>query len=148
MLNYVILTTHSSHLYSMWDFTHTYNPTISLSCVSLCLSVGFKTSLWAMNKSYSPPPLPNGLFTLSVHHPWVSHTPSMEPTCQPRTHIHGNLTPHHYLAPLAIFLCWAFRFFLFFFSRIFVCGPFRLSLSPLGRDHKHITTFAAHHHGL
>ena len=27
MLNYVILTTHSSHLYSMWDFTHTCNPT-------------------------------------------------------------------------------------------------------------------------
>ena len=37
----------------MWDFTHTCNPTISLSCVSLYLSVGFKTSLLAMNKSYS-----------------------------------------------------------------------------------------------
>ena len=29
VLNYVILTTHSSHLYSMWDFTHTCNPTSS-----------------------------------------------------------------------------------------------------------------------
>ena len=27
MLNYIILTTHSSHLYSMWNFTHTCNPT-------------------------------------------------------------------------------------------------------------------------
>ena len=27
---YVILTTHSSHLYLMWDFTHTYNPTIDI----------------------------------------------------------------------------------------------------------------------
>ena len=128
--------------------------------------------------------------------------------------IHGNLAPHHYLAPLAIFICWAFLFFFFFsrdrkstrlnssherrsrmpsmgttcqpcthihgnparlcpweprttplfstisnipllgfsflsfFSRIFVCRPFRLSLSPLGMDHEHITTFAAHHHGL
>jgi len=29
VLNYVILITHSSHLYSMWDFTHTCNPTIT-----------------------------------------------------------------------------------------------------------------------
>ena len=29
VLNYVILTTHSSHLYSMWDSTHTCNPTRS-----------------------------------------------------------------------------------------------------------------------
>ena len=28
MLNYVILITHSSHFYSMWDFTHTCNPTV------------------------------------------------------------------------------------------------------------------------
>ena len=39
----------------MWDFTHMYNPTISPSRVSHCLSVGFNTSLWAMNKSYSFP---------------------------------------------------------------------------------------------
>ena len=29
-----------------------------------------------------------------------------------------------------------------------MCGSFRLSLSPLGRDHEHLTTFATHHHGL
>ena len=67
------------------------DPTISPSRVSLYLSVGFKTSLWGMNKSYSLP-LPNGLFTSSMHHPWVSRTPSMGTTCQPRTHIHGNPT--------------------------------------------------------
>ena len=39
----------------MWDFTHTCNPTISPSHVSLCLSVGFKNSMWAMNKFYSLP---------------------------------------------------------------------------------------------
>ena len=55
VLNYVILTTYSFHLYSMWDFTHMCNPTISPSRVSLCLSVGFKTSLWATNKFYSLP---------------------------------------------------------------------------------------------
>ena len=52
MLNYIILTTYSSHLYSMWDFTYTCNSTISLSHVSLCLFVGFKISAWAMNKFY------------------------------------------------------------------------------------------------
>ena len=146
----------------MWDFTHTCNPTISPSRVSLCLSVGFKTSLWAMNKSYTLP-LALWAFHFIMHHPWVSRTPSIGTTCQPRTHIygnpthtsmgtphvyaHGNLAPHHYLVPLAIFLCWAFLF-LSFFSKIFMCGPFRLSLSPLGRDHGHITTFVAHHHGL
>ena len=31
MLNYVILTTHFSHIYSIWDFTHTCNPTLSIS---------------------------------------------------------------------------------------------------------------------
>ena len=96
MLNYVILTTHSSHLYSMWDFTHTCNPPIAPSRVSLCLSVGFKASLWASRPLYGPrtspthSPLPNGLFTSSMHHPWVSRTPSMGTTCHPRTHIHGN----------------------------------------------------------
>ena len=25
VLNYILLTTHSSHLYSMWNFTHTCN---------------------------------------------------------------------------------------------------------------------------
>ena len=132
VLNYVILTTHSSHLYSMWDFTHTF------------------ASLWASRSLCEPwtspthSSLPNGIFTSSARHPWVSCTPSMRITCQPRMHIHGNLAPHHYLALLAIFLCWAF-FFFSPFSRIFVCGPFRFSLSLLGGDHEHLTTFTVHH---
>ena len=39
----------------MWDFIYTCNLTIFSSHVSLCFSVDFKTSLWAMNKSYSLP---------------------------------------------------------------------------------------------
>ena len=104
MLNYVILTTYSSHHYSMWDFTHTYNLTISPSHVSLCLSMGFKTSLWTMNKSYSLSLLPNGPFPSLVHHPWAS-------TCQPRMSfiLYGNLASHRCLTPLAIILiCWTF----------------------------------------
>ena len=133
----------------MWDFTHMCNPTnLPLTCES--------ASLWVSRPLCGPwtspthSLLPNGLFTLSARHPWVSRTPSMGTMCQPaRTsmgtpyvHVHRNLAPHHYLAPLAIFLCWAFL------SKIFICGPFRLSLSPLDRDHEHLTTFATHHHGL
>ena len=89
VLNYVILTTHSSHIYSMWDFTHTCNPTnLPLTCES--------ASLWASRPLCGPwtspthSPLPNGLFTSSARHPWVSRTPSIGTTCQLRTHIHGN----------------------------------------------------------
>ena len=81
-----------------------------------------------------------------VRHLWE---PRVNPTCTsigtPHVHVHGNLTPHHYLAPLVIFLCWAsFSFFLFFSSpgSLCMCGPFRLSLSLLGRDHELLTTFA------
>ena len=80
-------------------------------------------SLWASRPFYGPwtspthSPLPNGLFTSSMHHPWVSRTPSMGTTCQPHTHIHGNparLCPWEpRTTPLAIFFCWAFLFFLF-----------------------------------
>ena len=44
MLNYVLLTTNSSYLYLMWNFTHTYNPTVFPSCVSLILLC------WAFSK--------------------------------------------------------------------------------------------------
>ena len=82
-----------------------------------------------------------------VRHPWEPHVnPTRTSMRTLFVHVHGNLAPHHYLAPLAIFFCWVF--FSFFFSRIFVCGPFRLSLSPLGRDHEHLITFTTHHHGL
>ena len=51
------------------------------------------------------PPLPNEFFFFFfLHHLWVF-------TCQPCTSfiLHGNLTPYHCLAPLAIILlCWAF----------------------------------------
>ena len=49
-----------------------------------------------------------------VRHPWephVNHARTFMGT--PHVYVHGNLAPHHYLAPLAIFLCWAFLFFLF-----------------------------------
>ena len=152
MLNYVILITHSSHFYSMWDFTHTCNSTISPSRVSLPLYglqdlfVGHEQVLltlpYLMGFSLHQRVIHGSL----VRHPWE---PRVNParTSMGTPYVHVNLAPHHYLAPLAIFLCWAFLFS-FFFSRIFVCGLFRLSLSPLGRDHKHLTTFAAHHHGL
>ena len=45
-------------------------------------------------------------------------------------HVHKNLASHHYLAPLAIFLCWDF-----FFSPSpgsLCVGCLRLSLFPLG----------------
>ena len=152
MLHYVILTIHSSHLYLMWNFTHTCNLTIPPH-------MWVSASLWGSRPLYQPwtspthSPLPNGLFISSMHHPWVSRTPSMGTTCRPRMHIHGNLAPHHYLAPLAIFLCWAFLFFLFFLGSLFVghldflCPRWvgTINTSP---PSSHITTFAAHHHGL
>ena len=154
MLNYVILNTYFCHLYSMWDFTHTCNPTISPSRESVRLCVGFKTSLWART-SLIHSPLPNGLFTSSMHRPLVSRTPSMGTTCQPCMDIHGNparpcpweprttpLFSNISNIPLLGFS------FLSFFSKIIVYESFRLSLSSLGRDHAHITTFATHHHGL
>ena len=83
-INYIKLTTHFSLHSSILDLY----PTISLSCVSICLCVGFKTFLWAMNKSYSLPLtlwvsffiLFFYLLFLSTCHPWASRTPSME-TC-------------------------------------------------------------------
>ena len=103
MLNYVILTTHSSHLYSMWEFTHTCNPKISPSRVSLPLCGPWTSSTHSL--------LSNRLFTSSTRHPWVSRMPSMGTTCQPsRTsmgtlhiHVHVNLAAYYYLAPFAIY---------------------------------------------
>ena len=146
MLNYIILTTHSSHLYSMWDFTHTCNPKISPSRVSLPF-YGLQDLYVDHEQVILNPPCLMGflLHQRVIHGSFVRH--SWEPRVNPartsmgilHVHVHGNLASHHYLAPLAIF---------FFFSKIFVCGLFRLSLSPLGRDHEHLITFAAHHHGL
>ena len=119
MLNYVILITHSSHFYSMWDFTRTCKPTISPSRVSLCLFVGHEQVLltlpYLMGFSLHQRVIHGSL----VRHPWE---PRVNParTSMETLHVyaHGNLAPHHYLAPLAIFLCWAF---LFFFSPGSLC---------------------------
>ena len=141
----------------MWDFTRTYNPTISPSRVSLPL-YGLQNLSMGHEQVLLTPPC---LMGLSLHqciihgalvrHPWEPRVnPAHTSMGIPHVHVHGNLASHHYLAPLAIFICWAFFFFFLFFSfsRIFVCGPSRLSLSPLDRDHEHLTTFTAHHHGL
>ena len=149
MLNYIILTTHSSHLYLMWDFTYTCNLTISLSREFLLLC-GFQDLSMGHEQVLLTPPCLMGfsLHQCIIHgslvcHPWEPRV-ILTRTSMGTLHVyvHGNLAPHNYLAPLAIFLCWAFL------SKIFVCGPFRLSLSPLGRDYEHLTTFAAHHHWL
>ena len=120
------------------------NSTISHSRVSLCLSMGYEkvllTPLCLVGFSFHQCIIHGSL----VRHPWESCVnPARIYMETPHVHVHGNLASHHYLAPLAIFICWAF-----FFFKIFVCGPFRLFMSPLGRDHEHLTTFAAHHHRL
>ena len=136
----------------MWDFTHTCNLTISPSRVSLPL-YGLQDLFVGHEQVLLTPPC---LMGLSLHqriihgslvrHPWEPRVnPAHTSMGIPHVHVHGNLASHHYLAPLAIFICWAF---FFFFSRIFVYGLSRLSLSSLGRDHEHLTTFTAHHHGL
>ena len=137
----------------MWDFTHTCNPTISPSRVSLSL-YGFQDLFMGHEQVLLTPPclMDLSLYQRVIHrslvcHPWEPRVnPARTSMGTPYVHVRGNLAPHHYLAPLAIFLCWAF--FSFFFSRIFVCRPSRLSLSLLGRDYEHLTTFAAHHHEL
>ena len=106
---YVILTTHSSHHYSMWDFTHTCNPIIFLLCVSFCLFVGFKTSSWVMNKSYLLPPRLMSFFfffffassmglyvsTLHVFYPsWEPHTLSLSSTIGNNTPLLGLFQDH------------------------------------------------------
>ena len=42
MLNYVILTTHSSHYYAMWDFTHMCSPTFTRAAQHLHVPKGTK----------------------------------------------------------------------------------------------------------
>ena len=104
MLNYVILSTHSSHHYSMWDFTHICIPN------NPPLHMWVSTSLWASRplhgswKSSTRSLLPNELFPSLMHHPWTS-------TCQHHMSfiLHWNLAPYHCLAQLAIILiCWVF----------------------------------------
>ena len=50
-----------------------------------------------------------------VRHSWEPHVnPARTSMGTLHVHVHGNLTPHHYLAPLAIFLRWAFFSSIFF----------------------------------
>ena len=82
------------HVYTQWSPPHVW------VSVFLCVIRSFHGSWTGPTCS----PLPNGLFCSLVHHPWAS-------MCQPHTSfiLHGNLTPHCCLAPLAIILlCWAF----------------------------------------
>ena len=131
MLNYVILTTHSSHLYSIWDFTHTCNPTnLPLTCESLPLC-GLQDLFVGHEQILLTPPCLMGFHFINAS--------SMGTTCQFRTHIHGNparLCPWEprttpLFSTISNIPLLSFSF-LSFFSRIFVCGPFRPSLSPLG----------------
>ena len=49
-----------------------------------------------------------------VRYPWEPRVnPARTSMGTPHVYVYGNLAPHHYLAPLAIFLCWTFLFFLF-----------------------------------
>ena len=108
----------------MWDFTHTCNPKISPSRVSLPF-YGLQDFYVDHEQVLLTPPCLMGflLHQRVIHGSFVRHSwePRVNPAHTsmgiPHVHVHGNLASHHYLAPLAIFL-----FFFFFFSRIFVCG--------------------------
>ena len=134
----------------MWDFTNTCIPNNLLFMCESLLLYGFQDLSVGYEQVLLTPPCLMGfsLYQCIIHrslvrHPWEPRVILARTSMGiPHVYVHGNLAPHHYLAPLAIFLCWTFL------SKIFVCEPFRLSLSPLGRDHEHLTTFATHHHGL
>ena len=134
--------------------------------------VWVSASLWASRPFCGPwisptcSPLPNELFPSLVHHPWAF-------MCQPYTSfiLHGNLTPHCCLAPLAIILlCWAFSKIVcvgfmgllgviyrpcFNYKRDLpcsICERFQVhtphSCSNCKRSLDNLATFAPHHHGL
>ena len=97
----------------MWDFTHTCNPTnLPLTCESLPLC-GFQDLFVGHEQVLLTPPCLMG-FSLHqrvihgsrIRHPWEPRVnPARTSMGTPYVHVHGNLAPHHYLAPLAIFLC-------------------------------------------
>ena len=131
----------------MWDLTHTCHPIISPSRVSLPLYklqnffVGHEQVLLT----------PSYLMGFSLHQR-VIHRSLVRHSWEPRVNTAHPCPWEPRITPLFstisnIHLLGSF-FFFFFFTRIFMCGLFRLSLSPLDRDHEHLTTFAAHHHGL
>ena len=101
----------------MWDFTYTCNLTISHSRVSLPL-YGLQDLFGGHEQVLLTSPCLMGfsLHQRIIHESLVCH--SWEPRVNsartsmgtPHVHVHGNLASHHYLAPLAIFICWAFFF--------------------------------------
>ena len=117
----------------MWDFTHTCNPTnLPLTCESLLLC-GLQDLSMGHEQVLLTPPCLMG-FSLHqyiiheslVHHPWEPRVnPARTSMGTPHVHVHGNLASHHYFAPLAIFICWAF-----FFS--FSSSPRSLCVGRLG----------------
>ena len=110
MLNYVILIIHSSHHYLMWDFTHMCIPNnLSFKYESLPLC-----GPWTSSPTRSPCLMDFFLHQRVIHGPLVRHPwePCVNPTRRsmgtPHVHLHRNLVPHCYLAPLVTFICWAF----------------------------------------
>ena len=111
---------------------------LSVTCESLPL-YGLQDLFVGHEQVLLTPPCLMGfsLHQRVIHGSRVRH--SWEPRVNPaRTsmgtlyvHVHENLTPHHYLAPLAIFLCWAFFFFFFLFFFLF-SSPGSLCVGHLG----------------
>ena len=144
VLNYVILTTHSSHLYSMWDFTHTQQ---SPPHVWVFASLWPSRPLYVGHEQILLTPLCLIGFSLHqciihgslVRHPWEPH---VNPACTfmgtPHVHVHGNLAPHHYLAPLVIFFFPRFLCVIHL-GFLYPCWVGTMNSSQPSR---------AHHHGL
>ena len=105
VLNYVILTTHFSNLYSMWDFTHMCTPNnLPLTCESLSLC-GLQDLFVGHEQILLTPPCLMG-FSLHqciihgslVRHPWEPHVNLARTSIgTPHVHVYKNLAPHHYL---------------------------------------------------
>ena len=95
----------------MWNFTYTCIPNNSLSGVSLFLSVSFKTSLWVMNNSYLLHLPIMAFFFINLSFVGLLYAIHESHVSIPHAHpwetgllfnVHGNLAPHHDLAPLTI----------------------------------------------
>ena len=90
----------------MWNFIHMCNPTIPLSHVSLPL-YELQDLFVGHEQVLRTPPC---LMSFSLHqrvihgslvrHPWEPRVnPARTSMGTLYVHVHGNLTPHHYLAP-------------------------------------------------
>ena len=176
-----MLTINSSYHYLMQNFTYTFIANNSLSHVSHFLSVSFKTSLWVMNNSYllHLPIMAFFFINLSfvgllyaIHESHVSIPDAHPWETGLHFNVHGNLAPHHDLAPLIILsllglfsglFVWAF---MGLFGAIYhLCFNYERDPSLLhmqkGSKYTHprpcsnykmklnnLVTFATHHHKL